>query len=476
MVLLALVGTIAIGCSSDEENSTLPPTTAQAPQPNASTTVTLTTTISRGGESNARTRALTPDGKKTFAVGDKIAVVYTNKASQRVVAESNALTAEDITNEGKNAKITVTLTNPEAGNVDYIYPAAMAKSDGTINYSALCMQDGTLATLASTLDCGKGTGELLNTGSFALPAHVVLRNQFAICKFTIKNSGGTEITSDITGLTLTDGTNTYTVNRAAASGPIYVAMQPVTSDKTLSFVANSASNSYYKDVSGKALAANDMVPVNLTMTQQGNVIDLSTLEDNCTAQHGDMLIGKLGTSHKISIAAGAIVVLNGVSINYDTYPTLSGEFPGITCLGNATLIVSGTELNKVKGFKLGYPAIFVPSGSTLTITGSGTLDALGHEYAAAIGSGLYNIDTYNACGNIVIQGGNIYARGGNSAAGIGSGASINYVAPETGPISSCGNITIRSSVTKVNAWAGDGSSADDIGSGQYSSCGTVTIE
>ena len=110
----------------------------------------------------------------------------------------------------------------------------------------------------------------------------------------------------------------------------------------------------------------------------------------------------------------------------------------------------------------------------LTITGSGTLDVLSDEYGAAIGSGLYNIEAYKACGNIDIQGGTIYARGGGSAASIGSGASINYVEPQTGPKSSCGNITIRNSVSHV--YVKQNSGAERIGSGQYSTCGTVTLE
>jgi hypothetical protein len=472
MAVFALVGTIAIGCSSDDENTPLPPTTAQVPQPEAFTTVTLTTTVSRGGESNARTRALSAEGVKTFAEGDQIAVVYTNTNSERVVAISKALEESDITNEGKNAKMTVTLTNPVAGSVDYIYPAAMAKSDGSINYSALCMQDGTLATLARKLDCAKGTGELLNTGNdFALPTHIGLVNQFAICEFTIKNSGGTEITGSLTGLTLTDGTNTYTVSREAAAGPVYVAMQPVTSDKTLSFVANDDLQSYYKNVSGKALAANDMVPVNLTMIP-GRTQELASLGADYTTVNGDMLTGKLAAGHQISIAAGAIVILNGVSINYDASPVLSGPFAGITCSGNATLIVSGTDF--VKGFSSGYPGIFVPSGYTLTVTGDGTLYTDGHANAAGIGSSSDNIADYRACGNIVIQGGTIWATGGSGAAGIGSGASIIYTEYETPHPSSCGDITIRSSVTQVNATAGSG--AAGIGSGQYSTCGTVSLE
>ena len=453
MAALFFVGAIVTGCSSEDESK---PST---PQPTPSKSITLTTTVSRDG-----TRAVTEGGVKTFAVGEQIAVIYTNTSSQRVVAVSNALTVGDITNDGKNAKITVTLTDPVAGSVDYIYPANMANSDGTTNYSALCMQDGTWATISSKLDYAKGSGEMTGSGSeFTLPS-IALANQLAICKFKVKNSGS-EITSSITGLTVSDGINTYTVSRPATDTPIYMALQPVSSDKTLSFVANNASNSYYKNVTNLSLAANNIYPLNVSMTQ-GQTKDLSTLDADYEAQNGDILTGKLGRSHKVSIAEGATVILNGASINYDTTPVLSGDFSGITCLGNATIIVNGTD--KIKGFSSGYPGIFVPSGSTLTITGSGTLYALGHDYGAGIGSGKSDISAVKNCGNIIIQGGRIFSTGGTGAAGIGSGAGA-----AENP-STCGNITIKSSVTYVDATAGSG--AERIGRGDHSTCGTVTIE
>lgn len=461
MAALVFVGAIITGCSTDDDSTSLD-------QP-ASKTVTLTTTISMDG--SAITRALTEAGVKTFAVGDQIAVIYTNTSSARVKVLSSALVAGDITNGGKTARITVTLTDPVASSVDYIYPAAMANEDGTPNLSALCMQDGTLATLASTLDYAKGSGDMTeSSGVFTLPG-IALKNQLTICKFKIKNAGGTEITSSITGLTVSDGTNTYTVSRAAAAGPIYVAMLPVSSDKTISFVVNDASNSYYKNVTGKALDVNNQYTINVTM-EQGLTTNLSTLSADYVAQNGDILTGKLLVSHMISIAAGATVILKDVSINYDINPALSGSFAGINCSGNATLIITGT--NYVKGFSSGHPGIFVPSASTLTITGNGTLYVNGHENAAGIGSGRDDIDAYKACGNIVIQGGTIGATGGSGAASIGSGASIIFTQHETGTPSSCGNITVRNSVTHIHVFNSSG--AGSIGKGQYSNCGTVTIE
>ena len=182
-------------------------------------------------------------------------------------------------------------------------------------------------------------------------------------------------------------------------------------------------------------------------------VDLSTLTTHYTAQDGETLTGTLGASVKISIAAGATVKLQDVTINGTKDQRYS--WAGISCLGNATIILKGT--NTVKGFYLGYPGIHVPSGSTLTIKGSGSLTASGRGDAAGIGGG-----TEIPCGNIVIEGGTINAYGGFGAAGIGGGR-----------YATCGDITITDGVTMV--YAERGAYVGAIGRGDESSCGTVTI-
>ena len=182
--------------------------------------------------------------------------------------------------------------------------------------------------------------------------------------------------------------------------------------------------------------------------------DLSTINANYTASDGETLTGTLGANVKISIAAGATVTLNNVTINGTK--NSSYKWAGITCLGNATIILSGT--NTVKGFYEDYPGIYVPVDYTVTIKGSGSLTASSNGYGAGIG-GVYKI----ACGNIEIQGGTVEATGGNQAAGIGSGSQAG-----------CGDITITTGVTKVTATKGSGA-PNSIGAGIAGTCGTVTI-
>ena len=175
------------------------------------------------------------------------------------------------------------------------------------------------------------------------------------------------------------------------------------------------------------------------------------------AQDGSTLTG---TSDLVAVVIdeGATVTLQGVTIlGYDEY-----FYPGISCLGDATIILaSGTE-NTVRGAKAGYPGIFILPDKTLTIKGDGQLTASSNGNGAGIGGG-----KYLNCGNIRIEGGTINATGGLGAAGIGGGYG-----------SACGDITITTGVTSVTA-STEGK-ANSIGASagygeDFAPCGTVTI-
>ena len=254
----------------------------------------------------------------------------------------------------------------------------------------------------------------------------------------------------------------------------------------------------------------------------GKTVDLATLTADYEAQDGETLTGTLAGNYKISIADGATVTLDGVTIN--GMNDMNYSWAGITCLGDATIILSGT--NTVNGFYQDYPGIQAAAGKTLIINGTGSLTAssygkgagiggvnnvacgnieiqggtitatslkygagigggdradcgnitisggivtaTGGERGAGIGGGRRGPDN-GSCGNILISGGTVTATGGENAAGIGGGRGYN-----NSTFSSCGTITITSGVTKVTATMGDGAPYS-IGAGRYGTCGTVTI-
>ena len=216
----------------------------------------------------------------------------------------------------------------------------------------------------------------------------------------------------------------------------------------------------------------------------GNVVTLSSGSGEVQLQDGHILTGTGGADTHVTIADGATVTLSGVNITAIVYDE-NHRWPGIGCLGDAVIVLDEGTTDTIKG---GYycSGIHVPVNKTLTIQGSGTLNATGFTGAAGIGS--YQ---QSSCGNINISGGDIKVKGGYGAAGIGSGhqhSSCGAITISGGTVtakggqyaagigtgwdhSSCGNITINGTVT-----ADSGYDAAGIGGGkQNSSCGNITI-
>ena len=210
-----------------------------------------------------------------------------------------------------------------------------------------------------------------------------------------------------------------------------------------------------------------LLTVMLTMTSQtawADEIKLGEVTSNITLNDGDVLTGTLDGSsqpYKISIAAGATVTLSNVTINGVHNNKYS--WAGLTCLGNATIILAAGTTNTVTGFNRSRPGIQAgPTGTTLIIKGTGKLTASSQSGGSGNGPGIGS-DLKGTCGNIEIQGGDITAKIGNTlgtSAGIGSSMG-----------GTCGNITISGG--KVTATGGR--QAAGIGSGSYGHCGDITI-
>ena len=186
------------------------------------------------------------------------------------------------------------------------------------------------------------------------------------------------------------------------------------------------------------------------------LVNLASLTADYTAQNGDVLTGTLTGNYQISIANGAKVTLDGVTINGTDY---SG-WAGLTCNGDATIVLADGSENTVKGCRY-FPGIYVPSGNTLTIQGStGKLDASSNGNGAGIGGGYIHEGDITS-GNILISGGIITATGGSETAGIGGGYATGT--------NTCGTITITGGT--VTAYGGNNAA----GIGGAASCGKITI-
>ena len=337
MAALALVGAVMTGCSNND-NAVLPVSYDNVQQPvNNEKIVTLKTTISIDNN-NATTRALAVDfdqkkAIKTFAVGDKIAIsYYSNTSGEFVKAVSEELEDGDITNGGKNATFTVTLDAPDKSKaVRYVYPAAMLNDDLSPNYDALFNhQDGTLTKLGSTFDYCLKQGDWVGEN---LPS-LTLENQLAILAITLKNAdGSSDINNTITSMVVSDGTNSYTINRTPAAGPIYVAILPTSSAK-IDVIATNGTNYYAKSLANKTYEVSKGYNVSWRMTE---VADLSMLDcagnlrakswtANCYMVHtaGNYKL-PLVYGNAIKNGATNAAAYTGVSGQLETFPRHDGS-------------------------------------------------------------------------------------------------------------------------------------------------------
>ena len=172
---------------------------------------------------------------------------------------------------------------------------------------------------------------------------------------------------------------------------------------------------------------------------------------------------KITATSDVTIPDGKTVVLSGVNISGGS----------ITCDGSVTMILMGantvTATDNNAAIKIGGP------GTTLTITGSGSLTAQGGVEAAGIGTDRIENDELSF-GNIVINGGTVTATGGNEGAGIGTGLADGEF---NNTSITCGDITINGgTVTAIGglfgAGIGTGPTMSDGGSASIT-CGDITI-
>ena len=470
------------------------------------------------GDDGTTTRAITTDtdgGKEilnvAWAENEQIAVRYQAGATAYATTTATVTAVDPATG---TATISATLTNPmDGGTVTFVYPATLANDAcNDIDETKLLNQHGNLTGtngISTLYDAATGSGTIsVSAGTAVVSSKVTMTNRVCICKFHFTlDKGGEMVEQAFNNLKIYDGNgHVYTVTsdrldtspastggtrRFTDTDDIYVAMLPV-SGKTVIFhyeqtVVGGKANYIKYSPNTTLMAGKFYRSLNLTLTKDDyngvhTFKDLS--EGSITAADGDVIYqsSSAATANTITIPDGTTVWIAGVNIS------ATGS-AGIICNGSANINLIGT--NSVTSTAEHYPGIQPGgSGTTLTISGSGSLTATGALYAAGIGSGYQT-----TCGSITISGGTVNATGGNGGAGIGSGkegtcslitingGTVNatggpYAAGiGTGIDGHCGNINITTGVTSVTATRDNSLSNCCIGKGDgsTSTCGTVTI-
>ena len=191
--------------------------------------IPFSATVSTG--KSLDTRALAESGTTLqikWIVGEKVALIHNGVSDEMTVSFSSAGTAT----------ITGTITgNPSDGDpVTIIYPSSAADgTSGNVKSNLLDAQDGTLTgtggtSIAEKCDVRKGTGTLKVSETASLDGNVSLHNQFAIFKFTVRAADGTTAIN-AKRLSVTIGSNTYTITPTTATDVLYAALPEVSARK-----------------------------------------------------------------------------------------------------------------------------------------------------------------------------------------------------------------------------------------------------
>lgn len=495
MTVVAAMTVIFGACSSDNDLVT----NANVSEPSTVRTITFTAGPLGG---DAETRATLTDKGTTiqsaWEVEDVVGVTYTNKEGEQFTTGKVTAVTEGVATI--SAEIEGTLVNGKSFFLNY--PAFDNEQYTTFTNSMLTDQIGTLEDIQDNWAYFNGSADVSDN---AAPANINMRSRSAIWKLTFK-SNGTDITKDITSLQIQwedKGKNSFTYKVTPSSQEaIYVSLSDsYTPNADSEFQPVITLTATTKDDKKYVITKNAKTTFGWGKFYQSEIAftDLSAITEDYTAKDGETLTGTLSENVKLSVADGATVTLSNVTV--EGTDNSYNEHPGIKCLGDATIILTGE--NTVTGTHNGS-GIYVPVGKDLIITGSGSLTASSSSSGAGIGAYYSGY----ACGNIWIQGGTITATGGEMFAGIGGGDQSDFCGDITisgGTVtatggkyaagigtgrgtrsshSSCGDIFIGGDVIKVVAQKGD-DAPYSIGRGysyyesfdeeEYSECGTITI-
>ena len=464
---------------------------------------TETTGVTFTDESASSTTFTMPASAVTITATYKDAPTYSVTIAE---STSGTVTASKTSGILQNETITLTVT-PDSGYKLNTIGAKTGETDITITNNTFVMPAGNVTVTATfevasysiTLNVNGGsyaesysapTSYTYGTGATLPTSENITKTNYAF--------GGWFASSDFSGDAVTAISTTDIGNKEywAKWIPIYaVTVTNGTANPTTAAAGATVTITASDPAEGKVfdkwttetsgVTFTDETAVSTTFTMPASAVsitatykdvpwdgDLSKLtaqstEAYATATDGMTLTGTLAVNVKVSIADGATVTLKNASINADGTWT-SGDYAGLNCLGDATITLEAGTTNTVKGFKMTYPGIHVPSGKTLTINGTGALTVSPNTSGAgmsATGAGIGG-GVGLPCGNIVIAGGTITASTANHAAAIGSGGA-GYGSGQT-----CGNISITGGTVTATCVAQYGAG---IGAGINGECGNISI-
>ena len=470
LAALLIASATFAACSSSDDNII----EEQPVNPTAPKTYTMTIQATKSsGDGAAATRGLYFNGTALNVkwYDGEVVEVYQG------VEKKGTLTAAASNNGSTTLTGEVSGLTEEEGNITfYLHSNDRDYSEQTgVLLKPETGTDNSIETNYDFAQCSVAYNDItINGTTISIPGGIALESYQSIVKFILQDKDGNALNA--TKLTIDETQNNIYLYRnyinldikgdleitpGSAADVIYAALSIWGSNNGEFFLTAEANGKTYVYGPKKVTFEHGKYYEVKVKMQEDNpkAIYLWRADETFTAQNGAVLIGEAMDRYQISIADGATVTLRNVTINANGYYE-TGNYAGITCLGDATINLEGT--NSVCGFDKHYPGIYVPVGKTLTIEGSGKLTAESNGVGAGIG-GAVNL----SCGNIIINSGTIVAEGGDACAGIGGGYDYNTASV------TCGNITINGGDITATSW--DDAAAIGSGGNNNASCGNITI-
>ena len=266
LFFMAALALMTAACSNDDNDLT-----TQQPQKAEGITITAQLAPKTNG---ASTRAVSDGTGKIvaeWAVNEHIAILYTKDATK--YAADATITAVD---GSGTATITFTVEDgtPDNTACTLVYPYSAAKDDHTGVKDAATLLAAQNGTLNANLDVRVGAGTIQTTTP-GLTVTTQPEAQFAIFKFTTKNSGGTA-TIDVNSLTITIGSDNYVITPAPATSELFAALPPISSQAVTFTATGSDSKTYTASKASVTFSAGKYYQSNIKLTEQAPALNLTS--------------------------------------------------------------------------------------------------------------------------------------------------------------------------------------------------------
>ena len=375
---LAVLALAMAACSNDMEQ----PVAIQPAPGNAGEGIPFSATISTG---SATTRALKEEKGaiiSTWAKDEQVALIHNGVV--------DVMTAGDPDETTGNVTITGTLSVTPEDNDDVIvvYPAsAVDKDEKAVKPSLLTTQDGTLTTIATSLNLRQSDGAKLIVGKTAtLNGTVTLANQIAIVKFSLSDGNNALAAKQFV---IKDGSDNVltTVTPLTPASDLYVAMAPAANAAAFKFEATVGDFTYTYEKSGVILEASTYYqsPITMTISKKAGEISFATTsisktfgdpsffneptitgDGTVTYSSSDTKVAEVNaTTGEVTIKGDGVAIIKATVTDGPTYTYATNEASYTLGVGTATMTVtaegySGTYDGNTHGI-----TVKAPDGATV---------------------------------------------------------------------------------------------------------------